>query len=676
MLKQNQLFVNEVKHYFDNADYHKAEEILKKIAEIEHDSHAAQYNLGLVLKKTGKLDRALDVFTKIIDKQMSDCDVYYQLGILRYMSQEYDKAEDLFSNAIKAREEPHFYFNRGIVHHRTGNFDRAKKDYSKAISLGGQKNPLYLFNIGLVTYASAINFEYNSTGETKKLLNDAENFFDNAIKYSKDNKQRADAHYQKGASLRAQADLPEDTGVNLHQKNELYNKALQEYQTAVELTCNNPDKDYYAAIGKVLCILISSTSEVKDYNRYLEFLKRYESDSSKVDGGSANYNFANALCVIANRTTDPDDAARYYKQAIDNCNKAIASKSQDVGQAYIVLGNIYYDLHNSSIQEHSLLKSIKKQALERGNKNALGGFLGAAFECYNNTKGSSVAFIGKGNIYYVLGKYFEAEKSYQDAIDLAAEQGAESALYYCNLGKALYKQHGAKCEKAADSFKKANELSQAGKIGFVFNTKSVDYINDVLTKDYQKLVGNLVDIQKVSMKLNDDHPQKKAIEIMIEKPIEIMNAKTNSVQWTIEESNILQKSDVVEIQRGNSHSNGRITMSIHDLNAMMESMVQEKFAVLVQEVKDLHHQHTLYDASLKILKNKVNIKAIYGIEYDNELLNHQDLINFCLNKITFTKILDLGSQLNSDLITEALNTDNYNMVLAGLMSLDDNLIPY
>jgi hypothetical protein len=58
------------------------------------------------------------------------------------------------------------------------------------------------------------------------------------------------------------------------------------------------------------------------------------------------------------------------------------------------------------------------------------------------------------------------------------------------------------------------------------------------------------------------------------------------------------------------------------------------------------------------------------IQYSNELLNYPELMQSSLQEYNLSQILDLSIGLDTDLITEAMGDNNHDLILAGLISLD------
>lgn len=68
-------------------------------------------------------------------------------------------------------------------------------------------------------------------------------------------------------------------------------------------------------------------------------------------------------------------------------------------------------------------------------------------------------------------------------------------------------------------------------------------------------------------------------------------------------------------------------------------------------------------------KKVVTVQAVTDITYDNELLNHPELLKKSLKDFTLNQIIDMSLNLDQRLVDEALNSNDSSLVLAGLISL-------
>ena len=68
-------------------------------------------------------------------------------------------------------------------------------------------------------------------------------------------------------------------------------------------------------------------------------------------------------------------------------------------------------------------------------------------------------------------------------------------------------------------------------------------------------------------------------------------------------------------------------------------------------------------------KKVVTVQAVTDIIYDNELLNHPELLKESLKVLSLRKIIDMSLNLDQRLVDEAVNSNDSSLVLAGLVSL-------
>jgi len=67
--------------------------------------------------------------------------------------------------------------------------------------------------------------------------------------------------------------------------------------------------------------------------------------------------------------------------------------------------------------------------------------------------------------------------------------------------------------------------------------------------------------------------------------------------------------------------------------------------------------------------NKCIVFPIFSIKYENTILNHLELLKYCKEVVGIQMVLDLGRTLNQALVEEAVHTENYDLVLARLISV-------
>lgn len=104
-------------------------------------------------------------------------------------------------------------------------------------------------------------------------------------------------------------------------------------------------------------------------------------------------------------------------------------------------------------------------------------------------------------------------------------------------------------------------------------------------------------------------------------------------------------------------SNGKIT--------------QEDLQYVSKELEKVNTHTVELRAELNLINNKsTKIFCLHRTVYDNELLNHPEIFNKLSEVCSSNKVLELSAQISPLLINEAIQDDNIDLLLGGLMSLD------
>ena len=123
---------------------------------------AATYNArGVAHKQEGKLDQAIEDFTRAIELYPTWSEAYNNRGTTYGHAGKLDKAIEDLTKAIELGPNAIFYNNRALTYGVKGDLDRALSDYTKAIEL----NPNYAlayFSRGNIYY---LKQEYKKTKE-------------------------------------------------------------------------------------------------------------------------------------------------------------------------------------------------------------------------------------------------------------------------------------------------------------------------------------------------------------------------------------------------------------------------------------------------------------------------------------------------------------------------------
>ena len=142
---------------------------------------------------------------------------------------------------------------------------------------------------------------------------------------------------------------------------------------------------------------------------------------------------------------------------------------------------------------------------------------------------------------------------------------------------------------------------------------------------------------------------------------------------------------------GKSNTNNDI---INKTVGMLSEKIKEEFKKknMITELnlfeKDINQDKTDFKEDEERMKKSVpvtseennkcctscNIFTVTDIKYDNELLNHPKILSQSLNKYSLSKILDLSVNIDPQLINNAIDSSHGELLLAGLISVDESVI--
>ena len=112
------------------------------------------------------------------------------------------------------------------------------------------------------------------------------------------------------------------------------------------------------------------------------------------------------------------------------------------------------------------------------------------------------------------------------------------------------------------------------------------------------------------------------------------------------------------------------------LEAMTGKLLPVTVGLESLEIKDKDLNQKAVDQSntkkgcCESIKDKCVIFTVKDIVYDNELLNHPELLRLSVNEFGISRVLDMSNSLSSELISEAIQQNNAELLLAGCISLD------
>lgn len=125
----------------------RAAELYREILQIEPTQTDALYLLGLIAHQSGDHSRAIDLIRQSLALQRDQPQCYNVLGLALMELDRLDEAAEAFATAIAAQPAPEFYNNLGNLRKQQGRLDDAIAAYTEAVS----RNPSYAdahYNLG------------------------------------------------------------------------------------------------------------------------------------------------------------------------------------------------------------------------------------------------------------------------------------------------------------------------------------------------------------------------------------------------------------------------------------------------------------------------------------------------------------------------------------------------
>jgi tetratricopeptide (TPR) repeat protein len=204
---------------FQKGDFQKAENICKRILQIQPNDVRVLYFLGLIYYQIESYDLSIDYFRTVINLDPNEAGTYINLGNALDKKELFDEAIACYQKALGI--DPNLvdaYINLGVVFMKTGKFDDAVAYYQKAL----QYEP---------NNAEAYNNLGNALKE-KDQLDEAISCYQKAIQIDS---YMFNAYYNLGDALYSHKQI---------------NDAIQCYQKAIELNPNSAES--YNNLGYIL----------------------------------------------------------------------------------------------------------------------------------------------------------------------------------------------------------------------------------------------------------------------------------------------------------------------------------------------------------------------------------------------------------------------------------------
>ncbi len=453
----------------------------------------------------------LEIENAEMSAQMEDliqqrASLYSELG-------KHEEALKNYSKAIEMNDaNPQLYIKRGKIYRLTGEYELAIADFNKAIKLDGknseafnQRGTVYLclkkYDLALEDFKRAINLDKNNASA-----------YNNCATLFLEFKRFDDAIQNIEKALKLNPKLGEayvNRGLYYLMRDKDYQKALENFEQAVSLSPNNPDA--YFNLGKVYYLLynlidaekaLSKTIEISPnyleaykiraivYMRLFDFRKSIE-DFSKIiekndQDGAALFNRAN--CYY--RLGEFDKALKDYTRA-EKLKYGIPSVYFNRGIVYMKLGKRkqaiaefekYLKHPNATRWEKMRVRRTIAQLKEPSKS-----FRFKPRNTQNQQKQFNSEFKINADAYFSIAAAFLRQKNYKQAlqnIEKAIQANPQNSEYYRLKGICL--RELKQPDKALANFNKAIELAPDNAMAFA--SRGIAFYN---AKKYRRALRDL-----------------------------------------------------------------------------------------------------------------------------------------------------------------------------------------
>jgi tetratricopeptide (TPR) repeat protein/tRNA A-37 threonylcarbamoyl transferase component Bud32 len=375
-------FIQNVKKELKKQDNSATIDGLVRIFDFKSNYVVADDSRGANYRNQGKLDEAIENFSKAITLDPNTAINYSDRGSIYYDQNNQDKALDDFNAAIKLDSRLAVAFNnRAYVYFNKDKEKEALDDFNKAIELEPE----------LAVSYNGRGVIYHGQNENQKALDD----YNKAIGI---NPKYAVAYHNRGTLYLNQGKLDESLSD--------FNKAIElEPRLAVSYYMRSI---FYEKQGK-------QSTALSDLNKAIELDPKLA--IAYYDRG-----------LIYDNEGNQQDALNDFDKAIE--------LDPEFADAYLVRGNFYYNQNNSTNAFSDYNKAVQL------NPKLASAYLGRANVYYNQNKYNDAlenytraidldpklahAFFGRGNVNAVLKNKSAAIADYQKAAALYKEQGKDS----------------------------------------------------------------------------------------------------------------------------------------------------------------------------------------------------------------------------------------------------------
>lgn len=129
-----------------------------------------------------------------------------------------------------------------------------------------------------------------------------------------------------------------------------------------------------------------------------------------------------------------------------------------------------------------------------------------------------------------------------------------------------------------------------------------------------------------------------------------------------------------------------ISLALHDVASVISSLLKNYQKIIdinnnnsfVQDIEEIIFSDELdreFKRMAEAVNNNTKAYIVNEIIYNNTLLNHSELLQKSLKNFTVQEIAELSNKLSPHLLQEAIDNNNDELVLAGLISLGSEQTP-
>ena len=183
--------IERAKNLFENKKYEKSLRYLEKAYKINKQGYAILNNIGITLRKLGRIEEAIECYIEILKYKVNYVDAWFNKGNALLELERYEEAIEDYKKVLLIKKV-HFgaLLNKGIVLARLKRYEEAIEDYNKAIEFNERNIISYHFK-GMAL------FKLGRKKEAIECLNKAIEFDKNYLEFLKTQDDKYIAEYLK-----------------------------------------------------------------------------------------------------------------------------------------------------------------------------------------------------------------------------------------------------------------------------------------------------------------------------------------------------------------------------------------------------------------------------------------------------------------------------------------------